>query len=54
MVHTRFFSSEADARSEFDAMKLALSDLVRLNVPEADGGLTFGGDEFSKFIDRFP
>ncbi|HEX3126304.1 MAG TPA: hypothetical protein VH394_03145 [Thermoanaerobaculia bacterium] len=54
MVHTRFFGEEAEARGQFDAMKVALSDLVRLNVPEADGGLTFAGDEFSKFVDRFP
>ena len=53
MFHTRFFGEEAEARSQYDAMKVALSDLVRLNVPEADGGRTFAGDEFSEFVDRF-
>jgi hypothetical protein len=54
MFHTRFLGDEAEARNEYDAMKVALSELVRLNVPEADGGLTFAGDEFSKFVARFP
>ena len=54
MVHTRFFGEEAKASSQFNAMKGALSDLVRLNVPEAQGGLTFSGDEFSKFVELFP
>lgn len=53
MFHTRFFGEEAEARSQYDAMKVALSDLVRLNVPEADGGMTFAGDEFSEFVNRF-
>ena len=54
MFHTRFFGEEAEARSQYDAMKVALSDLVRLNVPETDGGTTFAGDEFAEFVDRFP
>ena len=54
MVHTRFFGDEAEARREYGAMKVALSDLVRLNISDADGGVPLAGDEFSKFVDRFP
>mgnify|MGYP001251445502 CR=1 FL=1 len=53
MMHTRFLGDEAEARAEYEAMRVALSDLVRLIVPAADGGQVLVGDEFSKFADRF-
>jgi len=35
MVHTRFFAAEADAVNQFEAMKVALSEIVAI-IPLAD------------------
>ena len=61
MVHTRFFSDEAEAQSEFEKMKEALAQILEFE----DSGR--GRDEedntelvhalsarISEFVDRFP
>ncbi len=61
MVHTRFFSDEAEAQSEFEKMKEALAQILEFE----DSGR--GRDEedntelshavstrMSEFVDRFP
>ena len=53
MVHTRFFGTEAEARQECAAMKVALAEIV--DVLERSGGdLEVAGDPFAHFVARFP
>ena len=58
MVHTRFFSTEAEAIAQFDAMKQSLSEIIA-TIPTADdpdayakmGGIS---DALSLFIKQYP
>ena len=47
MVHTVYRTTEAEATATYDAMKLALEDLVLV-----DKAVFY--DELSLFVDRFP
>ena len=53
MAHTRFFSTEAEARNECAEMKPALSALMRSLGSAADGG-EIAADSCARFIERFP
>jgi hypothetical protein len=52
MVHTRFFSSEAEARQQYGEMKAALLELVASLAEAPD--LVVVGDLCSGFVERFP
>jgi hypothetical protein len=58
MVHTRFFSSEAEAEREYAAMLpelAALMDIVPLTSdPDADKKRDAVYDALSRFLDQFP
>jgi hypothetical protein len=49
MVHTRFFSTEAEALQEFDLMAVALDSI--LQSPADEDELV---DLVAQFVDRFP
>lgn len=51
MVHTRFFSTEAEAREQCAAMQVALAELVA-SLATADFASV--GDLCVRFVDRFP
>jgi hypothetical protein len=51
MVHTRFFSTETEARVQCEAMKLALAELVSSLVEAGDAS---AGDLCARFVERFP
>ena len=54
MMHTRFFSLESEATSQYDAMKAALSDLL-LAEQEADPeGRSSFLDGVAKFVETYP
>jgi hypothetical protein len=53
MVHTRFFSQEAVASSQFGQMRNALADLLEKAL-EGDGGGQVLMDGVSAFVARFP
>ena len=53
MVHTRYFGTEAEARTECAAMKVALSDIVNaLNGTGSD--IEAPGAMCARFVERFP
>jgi hypothetical protein len=57
LVHTRFFESEADARSQFDAMKVGLARLV--DVAKSPRPMQLDHDSSvtqlcQDFVERFP
>lgn len=57
MVHTRFFSSEAEAQAEFDLMRAALGAIIQvINDSALDEGLALeaGENAVSRFVERFP
>jgi hypothetical protein len=58
MMHTRFFSNEAEARLAFDAMKEALATIVRsipsTNDPDCEAKIKGVPDRIRAFVDRFP
>ena len=57
MVHTRFFSDESEARTEFESMKVALArilDIIPLVEEADDEKLAAVSDAISNFIERFP
>lgn len=53
MVHTRFFTTEAEARDECAAMKTALSDLV-VTLNGTEGDIEAAGAMCARFVERFP
>jgi hypothetical protein len=53
MVHTRFFATEAEARSECGSMKTALDELIDLLEQSADD-MDVAGASCSRFVERFP
>lgn len=61
MVHTRFFSDEAEAQVEFEKMKDALEEVLEFDVSEREpdeANKTESVDalsaRISEFVDRFP
>jgi hypothetical protein len=57
LVHTRFFDPEAEARSQFDAMKVALARMMEAaksvdNVHPDDSSLI--GRLCQEFVEEFP
>ncbi len=58
MVHTRFFSDEAEAKRELEQMKVALEEiLMRIpekDAPDLDERMNELGTCFDAFIERFP
>lgn len=55
-MHTRFFSSEAEAESEYDLMKASLFELLEAarQTAEIDGGLQVIYDRIDEFIGAYP
>jgi len=57
LVHTRFFESEAQARLQFDAMKVALARIAEV-VKSADDAqsddIPLVGRLCQEFVDEFP
>jgi len=57
MVHTRWFSSEAQAQHDYDAMKQALDAIIRGPL-ENDQNFTAGtktsSEAIEEFVERFP
>lgn len=53
MVHTRFFDTEAEARNECAAMKVALSDLLAA-LDGSEGAMRAAGAMCAGFVERFP
>lgn len=58
MVHTRFFSGEAEAEREYAAMLPELAALVEIIPPTSESGVEEKRyavyDALSRFVDRFP
>ncbi len=58
MVHTRSFPTEADAVSQFEAMKGALTEIIAAipsaDVPEADVRMGSVSEALSLFIQQYP
>jgi hypothetical protein len=55
MVHTRFFESEAEAREEFEKMKVSLSAVVeRLRLESNTDMERLAAEMTHAFISRFP
>ena len=56
MMHTRFFSSEAEAQSQYDLMKQSLSALLEAAEQTAavDGGHKVLMDGIEKFVGEYP
>jgi hypothetical protein len=57
LVHTRFFESEAEARSQFDAMKVALARLAKAVRSVADmqpNDTSRIGQLCQDFVEEFP
>jgi hypothetical protein len=58
MCHTRFFGTSQEATQEFEAMKPALTDILRLiplqSDPEADAKCVLVVDAIQDFVARFP
>jgi hypothetical protein len=58
MFHTRFFPTEAEARRDYEAMKVALNEIVQAipfeNDPDRDAGMNATAQRISAFVERFP
>lgn len=56
MMHTRFFSSDDEAGTQYEAMKSALGALIEAadKTVETDGGRQILLDGVSRFIEDFP
>lgn len=52
MMHTRFFSSDAEAGTQYDLMKTSLSEL--LEAADVDGGRQVMYDGIDEFIGAYP
>jgi hypothetical protein len=53
LVHTRFFESEPEARSQLAAMKLALARIADAVMPGTDDG-SLRGQLCAEFVEAFP
>lgn len=56
MIHTRFFSSQLEAETQYDLMKTSLSALLEAaeQTAEIDGGRQDMFDGIDKFIGTYP
>ncbi len=56
MMHTRYFSSEAEAETQYDLMKTSLSELLEAaeQTAEIDGGRQVMFDGIDEFIGTYP
>jgi hypothetical protein len=58
MVHTRFFGTESEARSEFETMRAELSKIISTIPlapdPEVDSKSRAMSEALSEFVTRFP
>ena len=54
MVHTRFFSKEAEALAQYDEMKAALSALLATENEGGPEGCDSFLDGVSAFVERYP
>jgi hypothetical protein len=57
LVHTRFFESEAEARSQFDAMKVALAHMTAVGKSVDDmqrNDPSLLGQLCQEFVEEFP
>jgi hypothetical protein len=53
MVHTRFFAVEAEAASQFEAMKSALSGVIAIILPADDPDVKMKSGGVSEALDLF-
>ena len=56
MMHTRFFSSQDEAETQYEVMKRALAALLKAaeKTAEIDGGRQVLMDGVGKFVDAYP
>ncbi|MGP8187674.1 MAG: hypothetical protein ACLQKY_16555 [Terracidiphilus sp.] len=56
MLHTRFFGSQEEAETQYDAMKQALAALLEAaeKTAESDGGRQVLMEGVSSFVEMFP
>ena len=54
MMHTRFFSLETEACSQYDLMRSAMSELLEKASESGDGGSSILMDGSSAFVEAFP
>jgi hypothetical protein len=54
MLHTRFFSTEAEAASEYDKMKASLSDLLAPLADPAFSDRSAFIDAIAAFVESYP
>jgi hypothetical protein len=56
MMHTRYFSTEPEANSQYDLMKTSLSELLEAaeRTVEIDGGKQVMFDGIDEFIGAYP
>ncbi len=58
LVHTRFFSHKEDAAAQFEAMKIALAEIIEsiplVSDPEKDAKRHAVYDSISAFLERYP
>lgn len=54
MMHTRFFATEAEARSEYAAMKIVLQEIVDGFDSGEPGMRDRARQSLEEFLDRFP
>jgi len=58
MVHTRYFSNEAEAQQEFDKMQVSLDEILRKipfdDDPDLDAKIEVSKREISNFVELYP
>ena len=58
MVHTPFFSNEAEAQQEFDKMQVSLDQILRriplLEEPDLDAKMEAAKRAISTFVEQYP
>jgi hypothetical protein len=56
MMHTRYFATEMEAKSQYDLMKTSLSELLEAaeQAAEVDGGKQVMFDGIDEFIGAYP
>ena len=56
LMHTRFFSSQEEAETQYEAMKCALAALLAAaeKTAEIDGGRQVLMDGIGRFVDAYP
>lgn len=54
MMHTRFFSLESEATSQYDTMKIALAVLLLTEVEGGPEGCRTFTDSLTAFVETYP